>query len=227
MQEERGPVVELSHAFGLALQQFQRGERCRSCGRRHPHRKHEAGCNELQIIDELLAPGNVAAAGHQALAERPHPNVDLLRLDTEPVCRAKAPRPQHAQRMRFVDHQPGAMAPRNADKGRQIRDIAIHAVMPLDNEERAPIARTRFAEQPIRGFVVEMWKWHATRPGEHRPLNNAVVDQRVVDDHVIAAEQMADNGDIGRMPADKDDAVVSAVNLGQRLFELSVNRAFA
>ena len=139
----------------------------------------------------------------------------------------KAARSEHAQSVRFVDHQPGAMSPRCSDEGRQIGDIAIHAVMALDDEQRAPVARPRLAQQPVGGFVVEMRKRHPAGAGKHRALNDAVVDQRVVNDHVVAAEQMPDDRDVGRMAADQDDAVFAAVDPRERLLELAVNRPLA
>ena len=129
--------------------------------------------------------------------------------------------------MRLVDHQPGAVAPRHSDKRRQIGHVAVHAVVPLDHEQRVAVARTRFAEQPVGGFVVEMRKRHPARAGQDRTLDDAVVDQRVVNDHVVAAEQMPDHGDVGRMTADEGDAVLGAVEAGQRVFELAVDRALA
>ena len=148
-------------------------------------------------------------------------------IDAKPVGGAEAARPEHTQRMRLVDHQPGPMAARHSDKGRQIGDVAVHAVMPLDDEQRMPVARARLAKQPIGGFVVEMRKRHPPRPGKHRALNDAVVDQRIVHDHVVAAEQMADHRDIRRMAADQGDAVLGAVDARQRVLQLAMDRALA
>ncbi len=106
---------------------------------------------------------------------------------------AKAARPQHPQRMRLVDHQPRAMAPRDGDKGRQIGDVAIHAVMAFDDQERMPGAPARLAEQPVSGLVVEMGERRPARPGQRRPLDDAVVDQRIMNDDVVAPEQTPDD----------------------------------
>ena len=129
--------------------------------------------------------------------------------------------------MRLVDHQPGAMAPRRRDKGRQIGNVAIHAVMPFDHEQRIAVARPRLGEQPVGLFVVEMAERHASRSRQQRSLNNAVVDQGIMDDEVVAPEQTADDGHIGRVAADEDNAVLGAVQLRQSLFEFAVKRALA
>ena len=74
--------------------------------------------------------------------------------------------------------------------------------MPLDDEKCAPMAWAQLPQQPIRGLVVEMRKRHPACTGEHRPLNDTVVDQRIVNNYVVAAEQMTDHGDVRRMAAD-------------------------
>src|SRR5205814_6713943 len=133
---------------------------------------------------------------HEALTESAHPYVDLTGIDAKPVGGAKSSWPEHTQRMRFIDHQPGPIAAGDSDEGWQIGNIAVHAVVPLDDEERMPAARTRFAEQTIGGFEVEMRKGHPPRPGKHRALNDAVVDEGIVHDHVVAAEQVSDDRDV-------------------------------
>ena len=124
-------------------------------------------------------------------------------------------RSEHTQSVRFIDHQPGPIAAGGSDEGRQIGDIAIHAVLPLDDEERMPAARARFAKQTIGGFVVEMRKWHPPRPGKHRALHNAVVDKGVVHDYVVAPEQVTDHRDVCRMAANQDNAVLGSVNASE------------
>src|SRR5438046_600654 len=70
-----------------------------------------------------------------------------------------------------------------------------------------------------------MTKRHPPRTRQDRALHDAVVDERVVDDYVVAAEQMADDGHIGRMAADQHDAVLGAMNPRQRLLQFAVDRA--
>ena len=53
------------------------------------------------------------------------------------------------------------------------------------------------------------------------------MDQRVVHDDVVAAEQMADHRDVRRVSADQRDAVLGAVDPCQRAFELAVYRPLA
>src|SRR6516225_11355847 len=97
--------------------------------------------------------------------------------------------------------------------------------MAFDHEERAAVAWTSFAQQPVGRFMVEMRKWHPARPGEHRTLGDAVVDQRVVHDNVIASEQMTDDRHVGGVAADQNDGVLRAMHLGERTLECAMNGA--
>src|SRR5262249_62241453 len=99
--------------------------------------------------------------------------------------------------------------------------------MPLEDEERAPMPRARIREDPVGRLGVEMTERRAPRPRQHCPLDDAVVDQRIMDDEVVAAEQMTYYRDVCRMAADQGDAVFGAVNPCQRALEVAVYRALA
>src|SRR6516225_10227250 len=98
--------------------------------------------------------------------------------------------------------------------------------MPLDDQKRAPVAWTQLAQQPVCGSVVEMRKRHPACAGQRRPLNDAVMDQRIVNDYIVPAEQMPDHGDIRRMAADQNDTILAAMDLRQRPLQLAVDRPF-
>jgi len=53
------------------------------------------------------------------------------------------------------------------------------------------------------------------------------MDQRIVNNYVVAAEQMPDHSDIRRMAANQDDAVLAAMDPRQHLFQLAVDRPLA
>ena len=82
----------------------------------------------------------------------------------------------------------------------------------LDDQKRAPVAWTQLAQEPICGSVVEMRKRHPTCAGQRRPLNDAVVDQCIVNDYVVTTEQMPNHGDIRRMAADQNDTILAAMD---------------
>ena len=70
-----------------------------------PPAEHEARGGVLQVLDQGLAAGDVAAAAAERLAERAHPDVDVGGRNVEMLADAAAVRAQHADRMGFVDVQ--------------------------------------------------------------------------------------------------------------------------
>ena len=99
--------------------------------------------------------------------------------------------------------------------------------MTLDDEERAIVARTQLAEQTIGGFVVKMAKRRPACPRQCCSLGDAVVDQRIMHDQIVAAEQMPDDSNVRRMSADERDTIVGAMEARQRLLQLAVKRSLA
>ena len=91
--------------------------------------------------------GNIAAAAGQRLGKRPHPDINLIRVNTEMLMHAMAARANHAKRMRLIHHQPGIMAARNLNEARQIGDIAIHRVMTLNHQKPPPCAAPRIGQE--------------------------------------------------------------------------------
>ena len=55
------------------------------------------------------------------------------------------------------------MPPRDRDKGCKIGNIAVHAVMPLDDEERVALAWTRLGQDLVGGIGIEMSERHPPR----------------------------------------------------------------
>src|ERR1700730_4931835 len=129
--------------------------------------------------------------------------------------------------MVFVNHQPGAVASRHGDEPRQVGDIAIHAVMTLDDKERAIVARTQITEQTIGGYVVEMGKRRPAGPRQSCSLGDAVVDQRIMHDQIVAPGRMPDGRTVRRMSAAERDTILAAMETRQRLLELAVERSLA
>ena len=88
--------------------------------------------------------------------------------------------------------------------------------------------RARVSASALSAASGSRWRNGTRRaPDSIAPCDDAVVDQRIVHDHVVAAEQMADDRDIGRMAADQRDGVLGAVNARQRPFQLAVDRPLA
>src|SRR5438105_15298641 len=99
--------------------------------------------------------------------------------------------------------------------------------MPLDDQERMVVARTQLAQQAVCRLVVEVAKRRPARAGQRRSLSDAVMNQRIVHDQIVAAEQMSDDGDVCRMTTDEHGAILAAMKLRQRLLQLALQRPLA
>jgi len=62
----------------------------------------------------------------------------------------------HADAVRLIDHQQGAVAVLDVDDRRQVGDVAVHAVHTLDDYQAAAVQRAVPAEYGVqrRGLVV-------------------------------------------------------------------------
>ena len=67
----------------------------------------------------------------------------------------------------------------------------------------------------------------AAGAAKDRALHDAVVRQRVVQDQVAGAEQVADDRLVGRVAADEHDRVFGADEVGDAAFQLAVQRLLA
>src|SRR5580704_16077219 len=104
------------------------------------------------MIDQCFSSRNIATAGDKAFAERTHPQIDLAGVDLSKFRRTKAATPKHTQGMRLIYHQPSPMAPRHRREGGEVGNVAIHAVMALDDNQRA--SRPRLAQRLVRGLRI-------------------------------------------------------------------------
>ena len=134
---------------------------------------------------------------------------------------------EHAERMGFVDHQEGLVALLDVDEARQVGDVAIHAVEAFDDDQRALEVAADFAEDVFQRGRVVVVEGAAGGAGKLDAFENAVVDQAVMDDQVLGAEQRGDGRHVGGMAADEGDAVLDFVEAGNGFFELALDRPLA
>ena len=140
---------------------------------------------------------------------------------------APAAAAEHAERVRFVHHQKGAVAPLDLDEVRQVGNVAVHAVQAFDDDQHALVLQAALRQQLIQRLPIVVRERHAPRARQLAADERAVVDQRVVHDQILRPEQVADGRDIGGMAAHEHDAIVDAVHGGQRLLEFAVDGALA
>ena len=78
-----------------------------------------------------------------------------------------------------------------------------------------------------RAAPVVVGEGEAPGAGERDSLQDAVMDQFIVKDEILGAEQMADGGDVGGVSADQNNGVVYAISFGDSLFEFAMNGTFS
>ena len=109
-QEELGVAAQRCERLGLGLHLAQRGQRRRGVRRGHPGAEDEPGRRVLQVLDQRLAAGDVAAAAGQRLRQRARPELDVAAVDAEVLADAAAAGAEHPDAVRLVDHQQRAVA---------------------------------------------------------------------------------------------------------------------
>src|SRR5690606_2324878 len=110
---EKEPTASLEALYPLRLLQHHLNGRQGGCreGRRHADAIDEARRRILQILNEVCPPGDIATAGGECLAERAHPDVDLVGIDTA-MCGDSAPVfAQNADGARLVARLERILAP--------------------------------------------------------------------------------------------------------------------
>ena len=125
-----------------------------------------------------------------------------LRMDAEVLADAAAVRAQHADRVGLVDVQERLVAFLDFDEPRQVGDVAVHAVHAFDRDQHAAIGRPQLGQQLVERLPIVVRKRPPAGAREDRALDDAVVRQRVVQDQVAGAEQVADRGFVRGVAAD-------------------------
>ena len=105
VEEEAGAPCRLRDELGVRLELAQRAERGGRVRRRDADGVDEAGGRVLEVLDERVRPGDVAAAARERLRQRAHPQLDVGAVDAEVLADAAAGRAEHAERVRLVDEQ--------------------------------------------------------------------------------------------------------------------------
>lgn len=215
------------HEVGHVLHAFERGEGGGGHGRRHADTVEEAGSEEFQMLDQGTFAGDIAATGGQGLAQCAHPDVDIAAVQPEVFADAVAAFAHYPQGVGFVDHEEAAVAPLDLDEAGQVRVVAIHAVDAFQHDEHALELMALLIEQVVERAPVVVRERQPPGAGELYALQNAVVDQFVVQDEVARAEEVADGRHIGGVAAHEGDGVIHAVQASDLDFQFAVDGALA
>jgi len=126
---------------------------------------------------------------------------------------------QHAERMRLVDHQPGAVSPLDLDQPLKVRAIAIHGEQPLGHDQAMAELATLRTEDLLQRIEIIVREIAPVRARQLGADNDAVVRQRVMNDEVFRPDDGADHRHVGRMPADEQQRCLCAIERRQLSLE--------
>ena len=219
--------MEARHPLGLLPEQTNGGQCCCDIRRRHSHAVDKARRSVFQVFDEGSGSGDIASATGKGFAQGTHPKFHIGGIDSKVLANTPAPFPQYADGMRLVHHEKGSVPFLDLYEFRQFRDIAIHTVKGFDNDEGPSETGSQLPENHVQGLPVVVGKRKVCCLGELASLENTVVDQGVMNDEVGLAEEMADSGHVGGMPADKDEAVLCSNQVGNFFLNLTMQGSFA
>ena len=135
-------VTQLLNTFRMRINELQIAECSRRYRRGHRCRENETARLVFQEFNQLLGAGDKAAFGGHGLAQSPDGHIGMF---TIVMFRKSAPRaPKDARGMRLINHQKAIASASNAQKLRQIRQIAIHAENSIRHDETTERPRNLF-----------------------------------------------------------------------------------
>lgn len=122
--------------------------------------------------------------------------------------------------MRLVDHQEAAVLLLDAHELRHGGNVAVHAVHPLGDDEHLGVLIAAGAENGLERGGVVVREGAAFGVGEARALVDGIVRERVIDDEIALAAEVADDRHIRGMSADENNGVLGMLPRGDGIFQL-------
>jgi hypothetical protein len=192
-------------------------------GRRRGGRVDEAAAPVDQQIDQLARAADVSAAAAERLAQRAHLHIDFAG-EAELIRETASMLADHADSMRLIEEQHGAVAVLHFDDLRQVRPVAVHTENGLGHNDdarlRIVVARPLQMALELAEMVVRVNA--DDRAAELRAVDQRGVGELVENDDVVLAEQRAERADRRRVAGGKAQRRFRALELREFLLELDV-----
>lgn len=129
--------------------------------------------------------------------------------------------------MRLVDHQEAAVLLLDAHELRHGGNVAVHAVHALGDDEHLGVLIAAGAENGLERGGVVVREGAALGVGEARAFVDGIVRERVIDDEIALAAEVADDRHIRGMSADENNGVLGMLPRGNGIFQLFVDGLLA
>ena len=130
--------------------------------------------------------------------------------------------PEHAGRVRLVDHHPRVVAAGEVDDALERRDVAVHREHAVGHDQASPPAR--LAQPPLEVVGVEVVVDERLRSRQPAPVDDAGVVEGVGEDDVALLRERADHAHVGEVARAEQQAALAALELGQPLLQPAVQR---
>jgi hypothetical protein len=129
--------------------------------------------------------------------------------------------------MGIIHHQPGTVALLDLDEAGEVRPIAIHGEKALGHNHAARETRALGREQRVERIEIVMREIAPRRPGELRADHDAIVDQRIMNEQILRAEEGRNRGNPARMSRIEGDAIFGIIGFRKPDLEVAMRLALA
>ena len=143
-------------------------------------------------------------------------------MTLEVIHRAAAVIPEHAARMRIVDHHDRAVLFGGSAQLRHRAEVAFHREDAVGDEQLA-LRRRQVPEDLAGGVHVLVWKHLDPCAAETAAVDDARVVQLVGNNDVFFRQHRGDGAGVGREPALKDDDGFDVLEGGEPALEFHVH----
>ena len=114
----------------------------------------------------------------------------------------------------FIHHQEAAVLLFQGHKGGHVGDVAVHAVRALDDDQHLGEMRSVYLQDVFQRLGVIVGEGLGNGPAQPAALLDGVVRQRIVDDQIALAAEIAYHRYVGGVPADTDQRVLGVLPVG-------------
>ena len=151
--EERGVRPEPLESVRFVADDVERGDASGDDGGRRARGEQERPPAVLQPLDQMRWTGDEATQDTDGLRERSHLDVHPA-VQAEVIDGAGAPVPEHAARVRVVDHHDRAVLLSDLDEPRERRDVAVHGEHTVGDQQLMAAGTGGLREERVGGVDV-------------------------------------------------------------------------
>ena len=132
----------------------------------------------------------------------------------------------YAAGVSLIHHEEAPVLLLKPDKIRDGRNVAIHAVNTLDDDENLVVLAFHLLQDALELGNVIMVKCLAVCLGKPDPFCQGIMGQGIIDNEIPPARKAADKCHVGRPATRADNGILRVLPFRYGLFKLQVERLF-